>query len=386
MAAFCAPPQGLGMVRDLLGSVDCNVQFVTESGYHALSAPDSQLAFALTALMTIYVAVFGLRLLLAVAPLRVGDLTVTAIKLGVVLALATSWPTYQHIVLDTLFRGPEQLAASMMTAIQPPDSLLRGNPFDGLQITFDQMQAAASFFTRISSPGASPLTGGTSFAALALNFASYMTLLTSLGLVLTAKIVLGLLLALGPLFVAFLLFDSTRGIFEGWLRAALGFAFLPLFATLALVVQLTFLAPHLLSLSQMISSGQPNLPAATAVLILTLVAAMVSLAGVIGLFIVAIGFKLPGATRTAGLATGALTALGATVPGETIQPLQPRVTSVSAAAAAMERRELRVESSETPRRLILGMSADTSGRAAASRYRRRTAQPRRSASSMRRDK
>ena len=73
-------------------------------------------------------------------------------------------------------------------------------------------------------------------------------LFTTLGVVLAAKIVLGLLLALGPVFVAFLLFDSTRGVFEGWLRAALAFAFMPLFATLALVLQLTLLEPYLLAL------------------------------------------------------------------------------------------------------------------------------------------
>ena len=85
--------------------------------------------------------------------MRVGDLTVTALKIGLVLALATSWPTYQQVVFDTLFRGPEQIAASMMGAMQPPNSQLRGNPFDGLQIAYDQLQAAAAFFVRISPAG-----------------------------------------------------------------------------------------------------------------------------------------------------------------------------------------------------------------------------------------
>jgi type IV secretion system protein VirB6 len=383
MAAFCPAPHTLGMVRDLLDSVDCNVRFVTERGYQAVSAPDSQFAFALTALMTIYVAVFGLRLMLGIAPLRVGDLTVMAIKFGAVLALATSWPTYQQIVFDTLFHGPEQLGASMMAAIQPPDSALRGNPFDDLQIAFDQMQAGAAFFTRISSPVASPLTGGTAFAALALNFASYLIMFTSLGLVLTAKIVLGLLLALGPLFVAFLLFDGTRGIFEGWLRAILGFAVLPLFATLALVVQLTLLVPHLVALAQMVSTGQPNLPVATAILILTLVAAMVSLAGIIGLFIVAIGFKLPDMARHAGAPPRDATVLSGA--SATNLSLQPRIAAISSAAAALERRDLRLESGETPRRLNLGADAEMSRPTVFHRHYRRSAQPRYSAGSMRRN-
>ena len=384
MSAFCAAPlHDAGNFRALLNSVDCNVHSVTQSGYQALSAPDSQLALALSALMTIYIAIFGLRLLLGFAPLRAGDLTVTAIKLGAVLALATSWPTYQQVVFDTLFRGPEQLATSMLSAMQPPGSFLRGNPFDGLQIAFDQMQTAADFFTHISPPMASPFTGGTAFAALALNLSSYLTAFTTLGLILTAKIVLGLLLALGPLFVSFLLFDSTRGIFEGWLRAALGFAFMPLFATLALVVQITLLAPHLLALAQMPASGRPDLPAATAVFILSLVAALVSMAGVVGLFVVAIGFRLSRAARHADSAAPG-TAAGAAVP-IAVPAFQPRIASVSTAAAALDRRDLRLEAAQAPRRLSLGAAEDDTFRRLAIPpvYRR---QPHRSASSTRRDR
>ncbi len=392
MAGFCPTfSDDLGLVRELLGNVDCNVRAFSEFGYQVVSGPNSQLTFALTAMMTIYVAIFGIRLLLGIAPLRIGDLTVTGIKLGVVLALATSWPTYQHVVFDTLFHGPEQIASAMMEAMQPSDSALRGNPFDGLQIVYDQLQAAGTFFAKLTPVGASPLVGGVSFAGLALNLASFLTLLTTLGVVLAAKIVLGLLLALGPIFIAFLLFDSTRGLFEGWLRAALAFAFAPLFATLALVVHLTLIEPYLLALVQMAASNKPNLPAATAILILSLVAATVSLAGLIGIFIVMTGFRLPWVgTRTGAQgAAGTIPAAAATeLLAVASRPLPPRVASVSAAAASLERRDQLLESVETPRRLNLGtpVVADSgrSGRAYDQTY-RRSAQPRRASSITRRD-
>jgi type IV secretion system protein VirB6 len=396
MTGFCAETSpDLGLVRGLLSNVDCNVSTASQIGYHAVSGTGSQLALALTALMTIYVAVFGLRLLLGMAPLRIGDLTVTALKLGLVLTLVTSWPVYQLLVYQTLFRGPEQLAASVMSAMQPPDSGLRGNPFDGLQIAYDQMQAAAAFFSRISQPTASPFVGGVPFAAFSLNLSSFIALFTTLGVVLAAKIVLGLLLALGPVFIALLLFDSTRGVFEGWLRASLAFAFVPLFATLALTVQLTLVEPHLLALADMISSGVPNLSAATAVFILAIVSSGVSLAGVVGIFIVATGFKLRwNASRQAAPAAGGRTSAvspSGTVTAQTTHPLQPRVASVSAAAASLERRDRRIESIEAPHRFDLGSraGADAGGgsRSGASgpSY-RRSAQPRRTASSARRDR
>ena len=394
MAGFCpTPSDDLGLVRTLLQSVDCNVHAVSVSGYQVVSGPNSQLGLALTAMMSIYVAVFGIRLLLGLAPLRVGDLTVTAIKLGVVLALATSWPTYQQVVFDTLFLGPEQLASSMIRAMQPPDSALGGNPFDGLQVVYDQLQASAAFFARSSVPGASPLTGGSPFAAFALTCASFLTMMTTLGVVLAAKIVLGLLLALGPLFIAFLLFDSTRGLFEGWLRAALTFAFLPLFAILALVVHLTLVEPYLLALIRMTASNKPDLAAATGILVLSMVGTGVSLAGVIAIFVVMTGFRLPWrAARPAeagAVSAGASAVTTYPVPVLAAQPLQPRIAAVSAAAASLERRDMLLNNVNTPSRLHLrsesGADAGMPERSSAQTY-RRSAQPGRASSVRRRDR
>jgi len=275
---------------------------------------------------------------------------------------------------------------------------LRGNPFDGLQIVYDQLQASAAFFVRISAAAASPFSGGAPFAAFSLNLASFMMLFTTLGVILAAKVVLGLLLALGPVFVGFLLFDSTRGVFEGWLRAALAFSFVPLFATLALVVHLTLIEPYLLALAQMRESGVPDLQAATSAFVLTFIASSVSLAGIVGIFIVALGFKLP-RPATVAIAAGAERAVPspaqslATPPPlqtSSAQPLRTRVAAIGGAAAALDRRDARLfNTGEATQRFSLGAQAtreSTSDQhSTADSAFRRSAQPRRAASSARRD-
>ena len=78
MAALCGTgTRELGLVKDLLDSTDCHVRALTEIAYGALSGPDSEFPLILTVLMTIAVALFGLRLLLGFSPLKVGDLTLT---------------------------------------------------------------------------------------------------------------------------------------------------------------------------------------------------------------------------------------------------------------------------------------------------------------------
>jgi type IV secretion system protein VirB6 len=400
MAGFCATPDAnIGLVQGLLGSVDCNVRVMAEMGYGALAQPGSPFAPALTAMLTLYVGFLGFQLLLGRGSLRVGDLTVTVLKIGVVLALATSWPTYQRIVFDVLFLGPQQIATSMLDAVQPPGSALRGNPFDGLQLAYDEMQRAAAFYSQRSVGLTSPLQGGSAGAAFALNAAALMMLVTSLGVVLASKIVLGLLLALGPIFVAFLLFDATRGIFEGWLRASVAFALAPLLATLSLIVQLILIEPHLLRLAETREAGLTDLAPASAIFLLTLVATGVALALMAATAIVATGLRLPWSRRPvssrtsyASVAPSQAQPAQATAAAQMIEA-QPRVAAVAAAVTAQDRREsLRVvAASAGPRRMSTGQNRDETGGGALAgapigQAYRRAAQPRRAASNVRRDR
>lgn len=400
MAGRCAAPQpDDGLVQGLLDSVDCNVQTLAETGYGALAQPYSPMAVALTAMLTLYIGFIGFRLLIGRTPLRVGDLTLTVLKIGAVLALATNWPTYQHLVFDTLFRGPEELAAGMLTALGPSGSSLSTSPFAGLQVAYDELQRSAAFYTQRSVGTVSPLQGGNAGAALALNFSALLMLLTSLGVVLASKIVLGLLLGLGPVFVAFLLFDATRGLFEGWLRAAVAFALAPLMAVLGLVVQLILVEPHLLRLVEMRAGGLIDLAPANAIFLLTLISTAVSVALAIAIGVIATSLRLPGvATST----TSGTIVSGAASPSNVVAldaraasqlQLEPRAAAVAAAAAAMERRDNQQGGSERggSRRLVTGRTREAVGsapipNAPAGHPHRRSAQPRSAASNLRRDR
>lgn len=336
MAAACpAPGVEDAVVQGLLVSVDCNVRELVRSGYGALFQPSSPFAALLTSLLTIFVAVLGYRLLLGRSQLRITDLGLTVVKLGAILALATRWDAYQTVVYGFLFDGPEQLATAMLAAVQPEGSAFRGDVFGGLQRVLDALQVFATGYSRQVPTTTSPLLGGPSFGAMALTMSSGVLLLSSLGVLLAAKIVLGLLLAVGPVFIALLLFDSTRGLFEGWLRASLAFAFAPLTATLLLGVALTMLEPPLLQLAELRVQNAYPLGPVYSVLTLTLVFAGVSMGMLIAGGMIAAGLRLP-RPRDA--------EAGAELRGEAPAANEPaaaqsRAVRIASAAAALDRRD-----------------------------------------------
>ncbi len=193
-------------------------------------------------------------------------------------------------------------------------------------------------------------------------------LVSSLGVLLAAKVVLGILLAIGPIFIALLLFDSTRGVFEGWLRASLAFAFAPLSVTLLLGLVLTMLEPSLQQVETMRASNTYLPGVAFAVVVLITVFAGVSLGGLIAAGAMAAGFRLP-KSRAAG-GSSRLMASMAVAPPRGERPLPPRATRIVSAMMVQGRRDVSlpafgpqiVQPAASDRRITASMAVDRASR------------------------
>lgn len=384
MTAACAT-RTLGLIQGLLASTDCHVRALSEIGYGAIAAPDSEFPLILTLLMTISVAMFGLRLTLGLSPLRIGDIALTAVKFGIVLALATSWPLYQRLVLDVLFRGPGQIGASLLARLHYAGFGMGHDPFDGLQHAYDQMQAAAAFF-RQAALGHTSASLDVASAAQSLAISSWVLLFANLGSVLVAKIILGILTALGPLFAGLLLFEATRGMFEGWLRAILVFSLMPVVINLALVLQLILLEPHLNALGNMLPGEPPNVAEATSVLILSIVSAIVAVAAAGATLSIAMGLKL--GTRRAAAKPDADVSQGTPLSGTMMDiAVDRRITAIGAAAILRDRRDIRLGAAVSLS--AISASTDTAlpepGAPTINMLHRPSARPRRTGGSARRD-
>lgn len=282
----CPPPDAPGLVAGLLADTDCQAFGLVERGYAALASPQSATGATLTTLMVIAVAFFGYQLMLG-RGLVLADLTRLAVRMGVVLLLATSWAMVQSVVYDTVARGPTRVAEELITAIDAPA------PLAGIQSALDKIEQA-SIGWRQRAGIASPFVGGPPTTAMTLNVSAFLLTMTTLGLLVVSRIVLALLLALTPVVAGFLLFDATRGLLESWLRALVAAALAPLGVLLLAAVELAIVNPLLDRILAQQAAGQFLESSVTPLGLVTIVFSIALLAALGVLRSIAGGIRLAG--------------------------------------------------------------------------------------------
>jgi len=388
MATCAQLPVDAPMVPGLIGSVDCRVHDLAESGFAALAGPGSPVGLLLTGLLTLYVVFIGYRLILGRGGLRVGDAALSMLKIGLVVALATNWGLFQTLVYDTLTKAPTELGSVLLDGQAP---------FARLQDAFDGLQQSATLMASRASVGAAATQGGPGFGAFAVNTGGMTLVLSTLGVLLASKVVLAILLALAPLVVGLALFEATRGLVEGWLKAMIALALAPLIATLTLSLELAMLAPSLRALAEARSAQQFaafDINPAVTVLVLTLVFALVMLLALIALGVIAAGLSLPRGLAGAAWSDRYATPEAPRYATSQVEPMS-RAATIAAAAVAMDRRDTAAPSSDPISTRMLTVVSDRGSAAAFAapagpaaplgHSYRRTSAPRRAASSARRD-
>lgn len=248
----CVPPTyGDPFLSGILNYIDCQTIAIAGSGYQGLADTAGLAAPLLLAMLTLYVAGIGLHMLAGQAP-SMSDLTMAVLKVGVALTLATSWVAYRAVVNDPVLKGPSEVTSSIGRSSGLPAT-------DGSLV--DQLQSADDAIVRLTDLGAGrldralPTNPDASSAVtpskapladdLAFGFARIAFLAGVIGTLGVVRLVSGVALALAPIFAGLLLFETTRGLFIGWVRLLLATAFGALLASLILAVELAVLLPWL---------------------------------------------------------------------------------------------------------------------------------------------
>lgn len=231
---------GNGVAAALHG-VDCVAAEMTGEAFGRLFAPGGALGPALSILLALFIALFAIGLFLGRTNLSVRSLVPRMITLGLVLTFATSWIAYQAVVWNLAVATPDYLA-STLTGDAGSATTTFANKID---IVFAAIEEATK-----AQGGQSPDISAFSPEGM-LWLGAMLLLLGTVGVLVTARIGLAVLVALGPIFVVMALFNGTRGLFTGWLKGVVMLALTPLFAVLGGSVMLELAVPVLSSLTQM---------------------------------------------------------------------------------------------------------------------------------------
>ncbi|MEA3017898.1 MAG: type secretion system protein VirB6 [Sphingomonadales bacterium] len=353
----------------VLTMVDCQAQTIGQGGWSALAAPGSAVSLALAGVLTIFVGLFGYRLMYGEVPDARG-LVLTAVKIGAVMALATSWPAFRTIVYDVALRGPAELAGSIGRPAALPGS--EGGISARLQ-GVDNLLAELLVLGAGRPPNSDEMVGPTAALtpaqqqqemqrlqqlqqrprwnpaeeAKVLGQARTLYLTGAIAAYASVRLIAGLLLALGPLFAIFLLFDATRGLFEGWVRALAGAAFGAVATSIVLGVQLSMMEPWMATVIATRRAMIPTPSVPIELLVMNLVFAIVLIAVLIATARVAYGFRIPQALRLVSNRFADVVRAPAPVPalaGARAEPAavpaeRARAVAIAEAVAASQRRE-----------------------------------------------
>ena len=194
-----------------------------------LSRVATALEPAVVTMGVIYVAVWGYLQLTG----AVEEPFITGLKriglLVLVIGVGLKLWLYHALLVDTFFSAPGELGAAIVGAADPVATID--------QILFTGGDAAQALLQK-----GGLFEGSVTFAIA--GFIVYgvvgVTALYTMFLLALSRVALSILLALGPLFIALLLFDATRRFFEAWMAQLANYALITILTVLveALLLQL----------------------------------------------------------------------------------------------------------------------------------------------------
>ena len=149
------------------------------------------------------------------------------VTLAVILGCALNLWLYNEVIVDTFFTAPAQLGAVIVGAFDPVGIID--------QIIFEGGDAANLLLQQ-----GGLLDGNFAYylAGIGVYLIVGLTAIYTIFLLALSRIALSVLLALGPLFIALLLFNTTKRFFEAWLAQLANYAFIAILAVLIAALML----------------------------------------------------------------------------------------------------------------------------------------------------
>ncbi|WP_435106634.1 type IV secretion system protein [Arhodomonas sp. AD133] len=197
----------MAIVKDIIDSVNDSTELYISDVFANIG---SEIAVWVADLFALYFILMGLGIWLGWINRDIREVFKKITLVAVVWIVCTSFSVYQALVVDIMTDGPPQLAAT-----------ITGSNAGSIHETLDETMAdvfKATFKAfRGDGWGAQYLLG------LAIFIPGLLAVAVALVMIVTAKIAIAVLVAVGPLFIIALVFSSTKRLFEMWLQHLMNF-------------------------------------------------------------------------------------------------------------------------------------------------------------------
>lgn len=224
------------------------MDFVHNAYVHFIEAN----AEVITLMFTFYVMVLGYQFISHHHHFQIGDVIKRLILMLVVFGLVMNWELYHLFVYNIFTNEPASISQALVSAAG--DGHITGDISTALDGIYESVvNAAVEFF------------GAVGFSASGVAFLFYGVLVLIIGMLMIvyalllfiyAKMMMAVSLALGPIFILFIMWEPTKGLFSAWLNKLITIALIPIITSAVLVLMLSVINVTLPSLKQPIDGIQ----------------------------------------------------------------------------------------------------------------------------------
>lgn len=234
-------------VSGSLQAMDCHITAAVQTGYDRLFGPGGAFGSVLFVMLTIYVALLGYGFLTGRTQLTISMMSPRVVTMVLVLTFVTAWPAYHAIFYGLLMNGPDEIAAALLG--QRGSAVMHfAQGLDGLFVKFADIAMqldgnAAGQAATAKTDAAAAVLAPKAMPVTLFWLSGLFMLVSTLGALILTRMVLYLLLIIGPLFIVLGLFPQTRGLFNGWIRTSLIFSLAPMLIVLGGTAALMLFVP-----------------------------------------------------------------------------------------------------------------------------------------------
>lgn len=241
---YAIPPvaPGDGLVSTIITNIQNILNNVAQLMFTSITV-DSGFTDAVRALLTLYIAVYGILFTFGMVQLTLYDFVIRMIKIGIIVALISpgAWAFFNGTVVTFFNQGTDDLITQFSSiavgGVAAPPGL---PPFAVLDDAVSKAVSAKMAITLMAIFATGPY-GIIIGLILVMALGSFMkSMLNALWVYMMSLVLKTLLFGMAPIFLCCLLFNRTRHLFDGWLNQIINASLQPvlLFAFFAFFAKL----------------------------------------------------------------------------------------------------------------------------------------------------